>query len=707
MKLRKILPVLIISLFMVITAISASASLDPNIDLAKNNWGTNAYAGSGPAASYTYSFGQNWAGALNPMYPPGTRTGATTPSAIGVLNVAVIFMDATDRRATAVTQTSPVDYRTVQANFDVLSPLPDFFWQSSYGQLKVNLINVNAEVNNNQWFNGTRTTSNYGTMSTQVNEAVAFAFANGFDFSDINYAVVFSPRGGNPSSSMTSHGTVSLPLPGGGTKSTYQYFNIGNNIWSWRRPWTVLAHEMGHTLNMIDLYTYEYIVNENTNSGSQWFQFIGGWDVEGDCNAESPDQLAWHKYKVRWLKDEQVKVIVPNSSQEVTLTANAYWDKDSSERADDGIKMIYIPTETVRAGTTTKTETAYVIESRRPIGNDAPGPIAPGGSQPFAGAVDQGVLIYRLDSLGPNGGGTGDNGGTNSNGGHGRGGIKVIDGNPDRVNNKLESSSTSLRRACFGFGTNQVQTFVDEERGITIQVLAQDALTDTVLVTYGNPTLAAGEGYMLAGDTATVDFSLGNSIGLTSAGFNVCYDPALVKPVSYDTSKFPAGALVTVNLNFAPGKIRFAFANEENINLADAFFSLTFEAMPGAAKVFDADITIEPLNAAVDYEAIKMGPKYQARNSSGTATFMMPTYLRLRGITPITVDPLDGAVSLVVMGDVSGDGEITPEDAILVLQYYVGLIELSPKQLFCANVSGNNDISPVDAALILRLVVGG
>ncbi|MCL1975074.1 MAG: cohesin domain-containing protein [Firmicutes bacterium] len=619
----------------------ADNDIDPNLDLAKAvNWGVNSYTGTGPALSYQYSFGQNWSGALSSRYPVGTRTGASNPSAIGSLKVAVIFMDATDRRASQVTLTrTGLDFKLTADCFKVLEPLIDFYWQSSYGQLKVELINVNAEVNNGAWFNGTRTTSNYGTMTTQANEAIAFAVAAGFDFSDINYPAVFSAQGGNPANSMTAHGSLTLPLLSGGSKSTTQYFNIGNNIWSWRRPWTVLAHEMGHTLNMIDLYTYDYVRNETTNSGTQWFQYIGGWDLEGDCNAESPDQLAWHKWKVRWLKDEQVRVVVPNSSQKVTLTANAYWDKDSTDRAADGIKMIYIPTETLRPGTTTQTQTGYVIESRRPIGNDGPSGVAPGSSNstPWPGAIDQGVLIYRLDSAGPN----------TTNGGHGRGGIKVIDGNPDGVNNRTQTSSTSLRRACFGFGANQVQTYHDIDRNITIQVVAQDELTDTVVVTYGDPVISAHEEYQLTGayNTVKIDFKLENSIGLASADFNVNYDAALLKPIAYDISNIPATANPLVDLNYAPGKVNFSYENNGNINLDGALFSLTFEPAASAMRIIETTVGIESQNAAINYNAITMGEWYQGYNGN-TATLMMPTYIRLTGLKPVMVQGDSVAVSL-------------------------------------------------------------
>lgn len=57
-------------------------------------------------------------------------------------------------------------------------------------------------------------------------------------------------------------------------------------------------------------------------------------------------------------------------------------------------------------------------------------------------------------------------------------------------------------------------------------------------------------------------------------------------------------------------------------------------------------------------------------------------------------------------GDVSDDGNVTAHDASLVLQYVVGLIELSPAQQEVADVTDNGVISALDAAFILQYTVG-
>lgn len=63
------------------------------------------------------------------------------------------------------------------------------------------------------------------------------------------------------------------------------------------------------------------------------------------------------------------------------------------------------------------------------------------------------------------------------------------------------------------------------------------------------------------------------------------------------------------------------------------------------------------------------------------------------------------------LGDVNNDDEVTPEDAILLLQWLVGLptpsVVWDAETLWAANVKGYGDPDVTDAALILRMVVGG
>jgi len=71
---------------------------------------------------------------------------------------------------------------------------------------------------------------------------------------------------------------------------------------------------------------------------------------------------------------------------------------------------------------------------------------------------------------------------------------------------------------------------------------------------------------------------------------------------------------------------------------------------------------------------------------------------------------LAGSYSMIIKegryGDLSGNKEITAFDASLVLQYIVGLINLSPEQKIAADVTGDKKVSALDAAMILQYTVG-
>ncbi len=67
-------------------------------------------------------------------------------------------------------------------------------------------------------------------------------------------------------------------------------------------------------------------------------------------------------------------------------------------------------------------------------------------------------------------------------------------------------------------------------------------------------------------------------------------------------------------------------------------------------------------------------------------------------------DTLFNGFTFVLLGDVSGNGEITAFDAALVLKSVVGLFVIS--DTVAADVSGDGTISAFDASLILRFVVG-
>lgn len=67
-----------------------------------------------------------------------------------------------------------------------------------------------------------------------------------------------------------------------------------------------------------------------------------------------------------------------------------------------------------------------------------------------------------------------------------------------------------------------------------------------------------------------------------------------------------------------------------------------------------------------------------------------------------TITVTDGSGSSGASGDVSGDGKMDVNDAVLVLQYAAGLTTFNQVQLKAADVSGNGRVGSEDAVLILQ-----
>ena len=141
----------------------------------------------------------------------------------------------------------------------------------------------------------------------------------------------------------------------------------GNDLWRWGYRWAI--HESGHTFGFPDLYSYAPVINE-VKIGS--FFFCGGWDMMGNIAGHSTDFLAWPKWKLRWIRDDQVDVV-----SQAGLPPTHHFP--TPVETPGGTKMVV-----VRTGLTT----AYIAEFRTKLGINA---------------LDKrgkysGVLIYRIDT---------------------------------------------------------------------------------------------------------------------------------------------------------------------------------------------------------------------------------------------------------------------------------------------------------------------
>ena len=135
---------------------------------------------------------------------------------------------------------------------------------------------------------------------------------------------------------------------------------FGQDMWRW--GYKVLDHETGHTLGLPDLYHYRPPGDPPNAHYS-----VGGWDLMGLISGHAPELLAWQKWRLGWLDDDQVAVVAPGSAMEVRLRP---------VETQGGRQLAVLPLGPGEA---------LMAECRRPVGNDE-------------GARDQGVLVYRVNA---------------------------------------------------------------------------------------------------------------------------------------------------------------------------------------------------------------------------------------------------------------------------------------------------------------------
>ena len=177
-------------------------------------------------------------------------------------------------------------------------------------------------------------------------------------------------------------------------------------------------------------------------------------------------------------------------------------------------------------------------------------------------------------------------------------------------------------------------------------------------------------------------YTLDRAVG--AFGFNLPYDNTYLTPTKVELLKngapiTMADGMFVVN-SAVPGVIRTAFSADANIS--DLAIVVTYNLAADIPANLDLDLGVDVL----------------------TLNAFDPL---MSGLFPLDYDVTAGIISTVKLGDVNRDGSITPEDAMLVLQWYVGIIELTKAQLLAADVNRDGVVDPIDSSLILRMVVGG
>jgi len=109
------------------------------------------------------------------------------------------------------------------------------------------------------------------------------------------------------------NGPAFCAMPGEGFNASGKTFDnsvsSGGDFDYWKHLWW--NHETGHTMGLVDLYSY--------NGGGE-FHFTGDWSIMGNINGAGGEYFAWERWLLDWVDDSNV-ACVDAGNVSVTLTA--------------------------------------------------------------------------------------------------------------------------------------------------------------------------------------------------------------------------------------------------------------------------------------------------------------------------------------------------------------------------------------------------
>lgn len=305
----------------------------------------------------------------------------------------VLFVEFPDRKA-ADTEAQYSQFRQFGPYLNYLQPAATWFNTSSYGQLQLKLVApqhnrkldwlmMGKNAKDYKWGGNTEDTGDMFHYCHDVAQLAYERYGIRVDAYDLLLIIPAQGKSGLPNGPATINdqymGQEQVPSRvvmverDGKAHTLGTFVTAGNDLFRWGYRW--LIHETGHTFGLPDLYMYK---PEIDGKEVDRFFYVGGWDMMGNIGGQSPDFLAWHKWKMHWIRDDQVDVV----SQASELPSRHVI---SPVETPGGSKMVVI-----RTGLST----AYVAEFRTRLGVNSETPQE----------KQAGVLLYRLDTTLPESG---------------------------------------------------------------------------------------------------------------------------------------------------------------------------------------------------------------------------------------------------------------------------------------------------------------
>ncbi len=351
-----------------------------------------------------------------------TTVGFPLPSwaaaATGTLDVAVMFADFPDARASYTTER--------EAGFGV-AEMERYVEAMSGGLLDVRVEPFHGWLTaSSGWeeYLEPLSTGNDGIASDIVRET-ALRAEQEFGFSGADYDSLMVVLPSSRFSGGLAGGEVHIAGAAGATRWSLANNQQGSESTDSSDPrewWFTGAHELMHNLGLADLYPYDQAVRKtpDPHAGTHWVRFevsLMGLEVnfpapldaypytvnwppaylnqtEYDQQIEAREMLAWSRWQLGWLDENKMVCLIDVDDITVELTSLAH--------PGTGVTMVAIPHHADNGF-------VIVVESRRPIGYDHPERVSGSTNDgiPYHytdyGLPHEGVIVYTVRADRPSG----------------------------------------------------------------------------------------------------------------------------------------------------------------------------------------------------------------------------------------------------------------------------------------------------------------
>lgn len=187
--------------------------------------------------------------------------------------------------------------------------------------------------------------------------------------------------------------------------------------------------------------------------------------------------------------------------------------------------------------------------------------------------------------------------------------------------------------------------------------------------------VVVGSGRGVEGGTLEIPVRIENVSDLAGYQFNLVYNLAVAQVTAINNGDFLPGQFTPNLNNAANGQVRVVAANATGVSGSGTLCTLVFDLVGNDNDWTDLSIQdLEVFNSN--------GDKFEV-------TFQ------------------DGRLEIgVIYGDINGDGEVNPGDAILLLRHIAGIITLDSAQLQAGDLDGTAGVDVGDVIVLLQKIAG-